>query len=134
MTASKKSKKGTVLIVEDEPALSDIYATKLTAEGYEVLTALDGAEGLNKAVNQLPSIILLDIVLPIKNGFDVLRDLKMNPKTSDIPVIILSNLGQSYEIKRGFNLGAIAFLTKANLLPTQVVNEVNKALSGAKQE
>ncbi|MEA3249756.1 MAG: response regulator [Patescibacteria group bacterium] len=134
MAGDKKSNKGTVLIVEDEPALSDIYATKLVAEGYDVIAALDGVEGFNKAVNHLPSIILLDIVLPIKNGFDVLRDLKLNPKTADIPVIILSNLGQSYEIKRGFNLGAIAFLTKANLLPSQVVNEVNKALSGAHQE
>jgi DNA-binding response OmpR family regulator len=133
MTGNKKSKKGTVLIVEDEPALCDIYTTKLAGDGYEVLTALDGAEGLNKAVNSIPSIILLDIVLPVKNGFDVLRDLKLNPKTVDIPVIILSNLGQSYEVKRGLNLGAVAFLTKANLLPTQVVDEVNKVLSGEHQ-
>lgn len=129
MAGVNKSKKGTVLIVEDEPALADIYATKLKAEGYDIILATDGSEGLNMAVNNLPSVILLDIVLPVKNGFDVLRDLKMNPKTVDIPVIILSNLGQSYEIKRGLDLGAVAFLTKANLLPSQIVKEVNNALS-----
>lgn len=133
MPEKSKSKKGTVLIIEDEPALADIYATKLQAEGYDIIMAMDGVEGLNTAVNSMPSVILLDIVLPIKNGYDVLRDLKMNPKTTDIPVIILSNLGQSYEVKRGLDLGAVAFLTKANLLPSQVVNEVNKALAGARQ-
>lgn len=130
---NRKTSKGTVLIIEDEPALSDIYATKLVADGYGAVVAADGAQGLNMAVNVLPKAILLDIVLPVKNGFDVLRDLKMNPKTAGIPVIILSNLGQSYEIKRGLDLGAVAFLTKANLSPTQVVDEVNKALSEAHQ-
>jgi len=130
---NRKISKGTVLIVEDEPALSDIYATKLVADGYDAVVAADGAQGLNMAVNVLPKVVLLDIVLPVKNGFDVLRDLKMNPKTAGIPVIILSNLGQSYEIKRGLDLGAVAFLTKANLSPAQVVDEVNKALSEAHQ-
>jgi len=130
---NSKISKGTVLIVEDEPALSDIYATKLEADGFDTALAADGVQGLNMAVNDLPTVILLDIVLPVKNGFDVLRDLKMNPKTAGIPVIILSNLGQRYEIKRGLDLGAVAFLTKANLSPSQVVDEVNKALSKAHQ-
>jgi DNA-binding response OmpR family regulator len=127
MTAAKNNNTK-ILIVEDEPALADIYSTKLKSEGFEIVMAKDGVEGFNVAMNDSPSVILLDIVLPIKNGFEVLRDLKMNPKTADIPVIILSNLGQSYEIKRGIDLGAVAFLTKSNLLPSQVVEEVKKAL------
>ncbi len=133
MQRKDNDKKGSVLIVEDEPALADIYATKLEAAGYDIMMALDGAEGLNMAISNLPSVILLDIVMPVKNGFDVLRDLKLNPKTADIPVIILSNLGQSYEVKRGLDLGAVAFLTKANLLPTQVVEEVNDAVARTKK-
>ena len=128
MPASKKTKKLEVLIIEDEMALRDIYSTKLEAEGFEVVQAADGAEGFNLAVQHLPDIILLDIIMPVKDGFEVLQDLKMNPKTKEIPVLIMSNLGQSYEIKRGIKLGAEDFLTKANLIPATVVEKIWKVL------
>jgi DNA-binding response OmpR family regulator len=123
-----KKRKTKVLIIEDEPALRDIYATKLDREGFEVIQAGDGIEGLDQAIQGSPHIILLDVVLPIKDGFDVLKDLKANPKTSDIPVVILSNLGQEYEVKRGMSLGANRFLTKANLTPARIVEEVRQVL------
>lgn len=121
-----------IVLIEDEPALRDIYSTKLRMEGYEVLEAGDGIEGLDSAINNQPDIILLDVVLPIKDGFAVLQDLKGNPKTAAIPVIILSNLGQEYEVKRGISLGAVGFFTKANLTPGAMVDEVKKALEKEK--
>lgn len=129
-TAKKESKKEkqSVLIVDDEPSLLDIYATKLSAEGYGVLLAKDGIEGYEMAVYENPSAILLDVILPLKNGFDVLKDLKANPRTRAIPVIILSNLGQEYEVKRGLQLGAAGFLVKANLTPGQVTDVLQKVL------
>lgn len=120
-----------ILLIEDEPALRDIYATKLRMEGFEVVEAADGIEGLNLAIQDSPQIILLDVVLPIKNGFEVLRDLKANPKTNAIPVIILSNLGQDFELKKGLALGAVCFLTKANLTPAKMVEEIRRAIAAA---
>ncbi len=122
-----------VLVIEDEPALRDIYTTKLTIDGFEVFQAPDGVEGFSIATDKIPDIILLDVVLPIKDGFEVLKDLKANPKTQQIPVIILSNLGQEYEVKRGVQLGAETFLTKANLTPTKIVEEVRRVLAGHKK-
>lgn len=117
-----------VLLVEDEPALRDIYATKLRMEGFDVLEAADGVEGLDKASHDSPGIILLDVILPIKNGFEVLKDLKANPKTAHIPVVVLSNLGQDYEVKQGMALGAECFLTKANITPARMVSEIRKVI------
>lgn len=122
---TKKTKDAVrILLIEDEPSLRDIYATKMRIEGFEVIEAADGIDGLERAVREVPAIVLLDIVMPMKNGFDVLRDLKANPKTRTIPVIILSNLGQDYEVKQGIALGAECFLTKANLTPGKMVEEV----------
>lgn len=132
MTNQPTEAKIKVLVIEDEPALRDIYSTKLRIDGFDVLEAADGIEGLDAAIQGDPAIILLDVVLPIKDGFEVLKDLKDNPKTKGIPVVILSNLGQEYEVKRGLALGAETFLTKANLTPVQVVEQVRKVLAKAK--
>lgn len=129
-----QARKTKALIIEDEPALRDIYVTKLRLEGFDVVEAGDGIEGLDAAINNAPDIVLLDVVLPIKDGFEVLKDLKDNPKTRDIPVIILSNLGQGYEVKRGLQLGAASFLTKANLTPVQIVEEVRRLLAASEKD
>ena len=131
---TKKHNQYTVLIVEDEAALADIYSTKLILSGYRVLSELDGIRGLATAISQLPDIILLDIMLPGKDGFEVLGDLKMNPTTEDIPVIILSNLAQAYEVNKGKKLGAEKFLTKINLTPQLVLQEVEEVLNKYKQQ
>lgn len=117
-----------ILLIEDEPSLRDIYATKMRMEGFEVLEAGDGIDGMDKAVQEVPEVILLDIMLPLKNGFEVLRDLKANPATRGIPVIVLSNLGQDYEVRQGLALGAECFLTKANLTPAKMVEEVRSVI------
>lgn len=118
-----------VLLIEDEPALRDIYSTKLRMDGFEVVEAPDGIEGFDAAIQRVPDAILLDIMLPIKDGFEVLKDLKGNAKTQAVPVIILSNLGQEYEIKHGMGLGAAGFFIKANMTPAAIVDEVRKAVA-----
>lgn len=122
-----------VLVVDDEPALLDIYSTKLKLEHYEVLTAGDGISGLELALHESPDIILLDVLMPGKDGFEVLRDLRSSPRTKDLPVIILSNLGQEYEVKRGLALGADRFLTKADLTPSKVAEAVRETLEAHKK-
>lgn len=128
MTDSKKAGKS-ILLIEDEPALRDIFSTKLRMEGFEVIEAGDGVEGLSAAIEQIPSLILLDVVLPIKDGFAVLRDLKDHPKTKLIPVVFLTNLGQDFEVRKGMSLGAKNFLTKANLTPASLIDEIRKILA-----
>lgn len=128
ITADNQAKALRVLLVEDEPALRDIYATKMRMEGFEVIEAVDGVDCLDKVQESAPDVILLDVIMPMKNGFDTLRDLKANPRTRDYPVVIMSNLGQDYEVKRGMALGAIRFLTKASLTPARMIEEVRKAL------
>ena len=123
-----------ILLVEDEPALRDIYATKLRMEGFEVIEAADGVDGFDKAVQEHPGLILLDILMPLKSGFEVLRDLKANQSTAAIPVIIMSNLGQDYEIKQGASLGAECFLTKANMTPAKMVEEVRRVIKECVQK
>jgi len=126
----EKSPSCTVLVVEDEPALSDIYATALRNNGFGVEQAYDGVEGLDKALHLKPKAILLDLLMPIKDGFDTLHDLKSHQDTSDIPVIILSNLGQDFERRRGRDLGAACFITKTELQPTRLGELIESVLAG----
>jgi CheY-like chemotaxis protein len=95
------------------------------------VTDSDGVEGLNTIIDKRPDVVLLDVVIPLKDGFQVLEDMKANPQTTNIPTIILSNLGQSYEIKRGMALGAKAFLTKANLTPDQIHKEIQRIMAAS---
>jgi len=129
MPSANSHRKIKILVIEDEPALRDIFSTKLRMEGFEVIEAGDGIEGFDAAIQEAPDLVLLDVVLPVKDGFEVLKDLKDNPRTRSIPVTILSNLGQDYEIKQGMALGARGFLTKANLTPAKLVEEVKGALA-----
>jgi DNA-binding response OmpR family regulator len=129
-TNKGKEAEQTVLVVEDEPALSDIYATALRNGGFQVEQAYDGVEGLDKALHLRPKAILLDLLMPIKDGFDTLHDLKSHQDTSEIPVIILSNLGQDFERRRGQDLGAACFITKTELQPTRLGELIDSVLAG----
>ena len=128
MRINMKNKKK-ILIIEDDPYLSEMYQMKFKLEGYSVLVARDGQEGLDSAFATKSDIILLDLVMPIKDGYHVLKELKENNKTKDIPVLVLSNLGQVDEIKRAMNDGADKYLIKANMTPEQLVKEVKEALA-----
>lgn len=117
-----------ILIVEDDEILSDIYAVKLELEGYEVIMAAEGRKGIEAAISKQPDLILLDIVLPKMNGFEVLKILKKNKKMKTTPVIFLSNLGQDYEVKKGLELGAVKYLVKSNYTPAQVIKIVKEII------
>lgn len=104
-----------ILIAEDDKFLGRIYEVKLNKEGYEIVRAVDGEEAVAKAISEKPGLILLDLVMPKKDGFTVLAELKANPEVQNIPVIILSNLGQESDKKKGIELGAEDYLVKANL-------------------
>ena len=122
------SDKNKILLVEDDQDLQEMYETKFTMEGYEVIKAENGADALNIVSATKPQIILLDIVMPEVDGFQVLKDLKADPATQNIPVILLTNLGQEGDIKRGMELGAVDYLIKANFTPNEVVAKVKKVL------
>ncbi len=122
------SEKQKVLIVEDEESLAQMYKTKFEKEGYTVFLAADGVQGLELAGKEKPDIILLDIILPKKDGFMVLSELKADKKTSKIKVIMLTNLGQDEDIVKGKKIGAIDHFVKASLTPAQLVDKVREYL------
>lgn len=103
-----------VLIIEDEPALSKILQEALTERGYRVAVAVQGEEGWQKTKELKPDLVLLDIIIPRVDGFVYLKRLRNHKKLKDIPVIILSNLGQDSDISEGRKLGAADYLVKSN--------------------
>ncbi len=117
-----------VLIVEDEEMLVNMYISKFEKEGFDPIKALNGKNGLELADKENPEIILLDVIMPEMDGFMVLKELKSNSKTKNIPVIMLTNLGQDEDVKKGNELGAKDYLVKANLTPAQVVDKVKEIL------
>ena len=119
---------GKILIVEDDKFLRDLISKKLVAEDFEISSATDGTEALNVVGQEKPDLILLDIILPGINGFDVLKQLKDDARFSKIPVIILSNLSQTEDVKKGVELGAVDFLIKAHFTPTEIVEKIKQIL------
>ncbi|NTV31145.1 response regulator [candidate division WWE3 bacterium] len=109
-----------ILFIEDDLLLRDIYSRSLTKAGFNVVMAEDGVIGLEKADDQPFDLILLDVMMPKMHGIDVLKHLKMNVKTKDIPVLMMTNLGQESVLEEAFGLGAIGFLIKAKLLPPEL--------------
>lgn len=114
--------------MEDERNLLKMYDRKFTLEGFRVLQAENGKQALEIVKTEKPSVILLDIIMPELDGFQVLERLESNPETKDIPVILLTNLNQETDIARGMNLGAKDFLVKANFEPDEVVEKVKRML------
>jgi len=115
-----------VLLVEDDLSLMKIYSNKMRISGFDVSVATTGDEGLRKAQVELPQIILLDLILPGMDGFLVLEEIKKNPVTEGIPVVILSNLGQQTDIERGKRLGAVDYLVKSDVSLVDLVAKVKK--------
>ncbi len=119
--------KKTILLVEDDPFLIDIYTTKLE-EDFNVKVAKNGKEGLKMVKEKVPDLLLLDIVLPQMDGWQVLIELRKDKKLEKMPVVVLSNLGQKTEIDKGLGLGVTKYLIKAHFTPTEVVEEIKKIL------
>jgi DNA-binding response OmpR family regulator len=126
--AKKEKNIASILLVEDDTFLSSMYKTKLEIEGYQVYAALNGESGLKMAQEKKPNLILLDIILPKMNGFEVLEKIKSDKNLKHIPVIMLTNLGQKEDIKKSFKLGANEYLIKAHFLPSEVIEKVKKFL------
>jgi len=123
---NEQSKKVKILIIEDEESLVDLLAAKLKKEGYEVEFALDGEKGFQKISSFNPDLILLDIVMPKMDGYEVLE--KMSEENKKIPVIIISNSGQPVEIEKTTKLGAIDHLIKTEFSATDVLEKVRKCI------
>jgi len=120
-----------ILLAEDEPFLSGMYQTKLKIAGYDINAAGDGEEALEKLDKEEFDMILLDIMMPKLNGFEVLNNIRnsKNKKLASTPVIILTNLGQKTDIEKGLLLGANDYIVKANFTPTEVVDKIKKHLN-----
>lgn len=118
----------TILLVEDDSFLIEVYSTKLKEVGYLVQIAQDGEEALRKIRETDFDLILLDIVLPTINGWEILRDIKRDPRLKELRVVVLSNLGEKEEIEKGLKAGAERYLVKAHYTPTEVVKEIKEIL------
>lgn len=123
----EKNKK--IMIVEDDVFVMDIYQTKFSQEGYEVVSAKDGVEALQLLETEIPDIILLDIVMPHMDGLEMLRKLKAQEKLQNIPIILLTNLSQKEEVDEGLGLGANDYLIKSHFTPSEVSQKVRQLLT-----
>jgi DNA-binding response OmpR family regulator len=117
-----------ILIIEDDKFLRELIAQKLIKEDFEVSEAMDGEEGIKKIKEEKPDLILLDLILPGIDGFEVLSQMKKEPALASIPVIILSNLGQKDDVEKGLKMGAIDYLIKAHFTPGEIIDKIKVAL------
>lgn len=115
-------------MIEDDSFLRKLYRDKFAKEEIHFIEATNGVEGINKIVNEKPDLIILDILLPSKGGFDVLEEKNKSEETKDIPVIILSNLGQEADIEEGKELGVENYFVKSEVNFTEVVDKVKDLL------
>lgn len=118
-----------ILLAEDDRFLRKAAGAMLRRQGFTVLTAEDGEEALRVARAETPDLILLDLIMPKMQGFEVLKALKSDPQTSPIPVVILSNLGQESDSKAAREMGALDYWVKANLALEELVRRVEETLT-----
>ena len=122
-----------VLLVEDDKFLSRAYKDGLQEAGFEVVIAFDGEAAIEKIHSEKPDLVLLDLIMPVKNGFEVLGNMVIDDMIKKIPVIILSNLSQESDIERGKALGAVDYLVKADYSLRAVVEKVKEHLARSKR-
>jgi len=120
--------KYTILLAEDDQFLQRMYATKLEQSGLLVVTASDGAKALELVKKKKPDLLVLDILMPKKDGFEVLQAVRADPSLKNVPVIVLTNLGEPDDVKRARKLGANDYLIKAHFLPSEVMHVIQKYL------
>ncbi|MCX6765490.1 MAG: response regulator [Candidatus Moranbacteria bacterium] len=122
-----KTKK--ILIVEDDSILQKTLQEFLSTEGFETTSASDGEKAVELARSGKPDLILLDIILPKKDGYEVIKDLKSDQGTRSIPIILLTNLGSMHDVEKALNLGATTYLVKADYKLEEVVAKIKEVLS-----
>jgi len=120
-----------ILFIEDEAVMQKAVSEFLSVKGYDVTSALDGETGLTIAKSLKPELILLDLILPRKNGFEVLKDLRADASTKDIPVIVLTNLSEMGDIGKVLELGVTTYMVKSDQSLQDILAIVEKTLSGA---
>ncbi|HLC49152.1 MAG TPA: response regulator [Candidatus Andersenbacteria bacterium] len=125
---NKKHAHVKILIIEDDTFIVSVVKKRLDKEGYDISTAKDGVQALEHLKNEVPDLILLDVVMPGINGFEVLKKIKADPRYDNMAVIIFSNLSQEHEIEEGKKLGADEFLVKSNFTPQEVIETINALL------
>ncbi|MEW6107880.1 MAG: response regulator [Nitrospirota bacterium] len=123
-----------VLLVEDSKAVQQMYRNKLTFEQYQVLTADNGMEAIKILSQDKPDIILLDLMMPIMDGYKVLQVIKTDQKLSKIPVLVFSAKGQPEEVEKALNLGAAGYIVKATTKPNEVIEKIKTVLSKTPSE
>jgi DNA-binding response OmpR family regulator len=117
-----------ILIIEDDKFLRELISRKLAGENFEAVDAVDGESGIKKVKEERPDLVLLDLILPGIDGFEVLAKIKEDPAVASVPVIILSNLGQRDDVERGLRLGAVDYLVKAHFTPNEIIKKVQEVL------
>lgn len=117
-----------ILFIEDEPTLQKTLGDALKGENYEIITASDGESGLKIAQTEKPDLILLDLILPKKDGFSVLQELKKDEALKNIPVIVLTNLEGTADVEKVLELGATTYLVKANYDLQEVLAKIKQTL------
>lgn len=117
-----------ILVVEDDKFLRELMTQKLVKEGFKISEAVDGEEGLKKIKEEKPGLVLLDLILPGIDGFEVLTQMKQDQAVADTPVIILSNLGQREDVERGLKLGATDYLIKAHFTPGEIIEKIKNII------
>jgi len=122
--------KNKILVVDDTKMYQTIYKTKLMSEGFEVKLAGNGAEAIRILSEEAFDLVLLDLTMPLMDGFKVLQAIKENPKLSSTPVVVFSSRGQPQEIEKAVNLGADGYLVKSTTPPNEVVKKVRDLLGG----
>lgn len=118
-----------ILLVEDSKVVQQMYRNKLTFEQFNVLTADNGMEAIKILSQEKPDLILLDLMMPIMDGYKVLQVVKTDPRLANIPVLVFSAKGQSEEVEKALNLGAAGYIVKATTKPNEVVEQIRKVLS-----
>ena len=123
-----KEKKQTILLVEDDEFLANMYKTKLELEKYNVIMVSNGESALRVVNEKKVDLVLLDIILPKISGFEIITQIKANKKLKKTPVVMLTNLSQKEDIKKGLKLGADEYLIKAHFLPSEVIGKIKKLI------
>jgi CheY-like chemotaxis protein len=125
---AKKNNQPKILLIDDEPALQSILKMKFEKEGYKFFGALTGEEGVKLAKEEKPDLILLDIIMPVKDGWWVFEQLKKMPETKKIKVVILSNSGREEDLEKGKKMGAVDYLIKTKFSLEEMMEKVKKCL------
>ncbi|OGF26837.1 hypothetical protein A2303_01805 [Candidatus Falkowbacteria bacterium RIFOXYB2_FULL_47_14] len=124
MSDATEQKKIKIILAEDDKFISRAYKDGLERAGFIVIPVMDGVTALEKIKQEKPDMVLLDLIMPVKNGFEVLKDIKADDAIKNIPIIILSNLGQDSDIEKGRELGAVDYLIKSNFSMNEVIEKI----------